>query len=161
MIRKPRWLNKLSWLFGEAALPCQTVDLAPAFPISHLCHSELSHSERKLTSDQGLQVCSSGLCSLYTDKWLGLFSAVWGWTRLQSCWDETEGVDALLHLYTSFLCITSTPSSLTSTRCNLPHSSLTIPPPSLLLHPFHRPSVFPLAFCTASLDLSLTYLCLW
>lgn len=55
---------------------------------------------------------------LYTDKWLGLFSAVWGWIRLQSCRDETEGVDAFLHLYT--LHSSAYGFSPHSHPCNLP-----------------------------------------
>lgn len=143
MIQALQWFNKLSLLLRQRHT-CQPVDWGPAFPIAHLWTRPLREKADLTSGFTGL--CVWSVQFLYTDKWLGLFSSVWGWTRRQSCWDETKGCwCAPSPLHPSYLCIGLLPS-LKSLQ-----TPLFLFPPS-----FHL-SVFPSTLLSAlhSSDLSL------
>lgn len=108
MIQALQWFNKLSLLLRQRR-PCQPVDWGPAFPIAHLWTRPLREKADLTSGFTGL--CVWSVQFLYTDKWIGLFSSVWGWTRPQSCWDETKGGwSAPSPLHPSYLCIGLLPS---------------------------------------------------
>lgn len=121
-------IQALQWfLIVEAPVPCQPVAPEPAFPIAHLWTQALREKADLRLRFMGLFMWS--VQPLHADKWLGLLSSVWGRTRLQPCWDETQGGwCAPSPLHPSYLCTGFLPSleSLQTT-----------------LFPFHHHSVFP------------------